>query len=134
MRGRGVSDGRSAGRPAPRTAMTRRNPMPAGQSSEVSREVNLSLLSWEDVVEELGQRSSQPMRFNRRGPGLAVGDLTGEGRDDIVLGGTTHGPARILLANRVGAFANADAAALETAQTVNDGPLLVFDADGDGKN
>jgi hypothetical protein len=108
--------------------------MPAGQFSEVSRDVNLSLLSWEDVVEEMGQRSLQPMRFNRRGPGLAVGDLTGEGRDDIVLGGTTHDPARILLANTAGVFTNADATALGTAPTVNDGPLLVFDVDGDGKN
>ncbi len=31
-----------------------------------------------------------PFRFNRRGPGLAVGNFTGTDRDEVVIGGTTR--------------------------------------------
>ena len=113
------------------------SPRPAtttGQFSEVSRTTNLSFLSREIPFDELAQQPLLPFRQNRRGPGVAFGDINGDSRDDLVLGGTPSDPARIMVANSTGQFAPADASVLASDSPLSDGPLVLFDADGDGTN
>jgi hypothetical protein len=107
------------------------NPVPA-QFVEVSATANLAWHSRESRVEELSQQPLLPVRQNRRGPALAVADLNGDQRDDVVMGGTPGDPLRILLAGADGRFTPATAP--NGSATVNDGPVLLFDADGDGDN
>ncbi len=107
-------------------------PPPAGQFADVSLEANFSFLSRESVVDERVQEPLLPMRQNRRGPALAVGDLAGAGRDDVVLGGTPADPARILVAGADARFSQGDSSLLASGGALSDGPMLVFDADGDG--
>ena len=108
-------------------------PMPAAQFAEASAALGLSVLSREAAVDELVQQPLLPMRQNRRGPSLAVGDINGDGVDDIVVGGTGGDPARLLFAGAHGAF-EASEAPLASAGPIDDGPILIFDADGDGHN
>jgi len=108
-------------------------PRPAGQFEEVSRAVGLSAISREENLDETYQQRLLPMRLNRRGPGLAVGDIFGSGRDDVVIGGTTLDSLRILRCADSGQFIATDSSALATGATVDDGPLLLFDATGSGR-
>jgi len=69
-----------------------------------------------------------PVRFDRLGPALALGDINHDGRIDVVLGGTGRQPAQI----RFGAAGGFAAGGNLPPATVDDGPLLLLDYDGDG--
>ncbi len=106
----------------------------AGQYEEVSQAANLSWVAREEAIDEIAQQRLLPMRFNRRGPGLAVGDINGDGQADVLMGGTTLDEARILFGSPAGRYVELKLPKAATGATVNDGPPLIFDADGDGRN
>ena len=102
------------------------------QFVEVSGTVNLSWASHEEAFDELASQRLLPWRFNRRGPALAIGDLDGSGNDSVCIGGTTRDPLRVLVP-AAGKFAPVESPVFAQRPTVDDGPLLLFDASGDGK-
>jgi hypothetical protein len=104
-----------------------------GLFADVSDAVNFSLHSRETTIDEAIQQPLLPMRQNRRGPAIAVGDLNGDGRDDVIVGGTPSDPARILLSGGDGRFSPGESSVLATDGTVSDGPLLLFDSAGTGR-
>jgi len=106
----------------------------AGQFAEVSQTVGLAIMSREESVDETGAQRLIPLRLNRRGPGLAVGGLGADGRNVAIIGGTSLDPLRILREREPGVFAPWEVPAFTAAETTDDGPILLFDADGDGNS
>jgi len=104
----------------------------AGQFADVSQATGLAVQSRDKLVDEAVVQRLIPLRLNRRGPGIAVGDIAGNGRDAVVVGGTTMDPLRILNETTSGRFTAGDASALAPDTAADDGPVLLFDADGDG--
>ena len=108
-------------------------PPPAGQFTEVGASVNFSLTTRESSRQEPNPQALLPGSFRNRSPGLAVGDVTGDARDDVFMGYTGGDPARLLQGGD-GGFTAVDASTFASRSLLEDGPALIFDADGDGAN
>ena len=72
-----------------------------------------------------------PFRTDRRGPGVAVADVDGDGHDDLYLGATTGSPARLLRWSN-GVYQDESALRLPAALAGEEGPPLLLDLNGDG--
>jgi hypothetical protein len=107
-------------------------PRPPALFTEAGAGSGLYVASHEEAVDETYLQKLLPFRLNARGPAVAVGDIFGEGGDDVVIAGTTADPLRILRRVSPGQYAPADATALATGNAVDDGPILLFDAGGTG--
>jgi hypothetical protein len=106
---------------------------PAPQFAEVASLAGLSLSSREETVDETAMQRLIPLRLNRRGPAVAVGDVDGSGRDAVVVGGTTLSPRRLLVRAGQGTYAGAYGSLPAEPSPLDDGPLLLFDATGSGR-
>ena len=74
-----------------------------------------------------------PHKFSEYGPALAVGDVDGNGVEDIVIGGNYENPATLLLQQQNGSFAKVVLPLNESPQQRwQDMGLSLFDADKDG--
>ncbi len=100
-----------------------------GQFSEVGQ---LALLAFAMPFppNEVDAQRLIPTRFSGRGPALAVSDLNG--KDAVLIGGSSAHSIQILRPGAEG-LAPAPVPGL-AASALEDGPVLLFDANGDGAN
>jgi hypothetical protein len=74
-----------------------------------------------------------PHKLSQYGPGLAAGDIDGDGLDDICIGGSANSGTKILFQQKDGKFRTTDLIQIDTnALNSEDMGLLLFDADNDG--
>jgi hypothetical protein len=76
-------------------------------------------------------KQGQPLllrKYSQDGPGIAVGDINRDGREDFIVGGPAHHAAKIFLQGADGTFTT-DSLPSKSSEDMG---LLLFDADGDG--
>jgi len=73
-----------------------------------------------------------PHKFSEYGPAMAVGDVNGDGLDDIFIGGSGSNPTTLLLQQKDGTFITRHILPGQNKKNWDDMGLLLFDADNDG--
>jgi len=79
--------------------------------------------------------NSQPLiphLLSTEGPALAVGDVNGDGLDDIYVGGAKWQAGRLYLQQRDGTFRASEQRAFQADSLAEDVDAVFFDANGDG--
>jgi hypothetical protein len=73
-----------------------------------------------------------PHKFSQYGPGIVIGDIDGNGLDDMVVGGSAGHSAQLFLQQGNGSFLQSPLFIDSVQKQADDLGLLLFDADGDG--
>lgn len=100
--------------------------------NEVSETRGLTYKHVEADKIDYNYQRTLPHKFSQAGPGLAVGDINGDGLEDLVVGGSALNATTVFLQNRQGRFARNDRAFPDEKKMNEDQGLLLFDADADG--
>lgn len=85
----------------------------------------------EDEFIDFFQEGLTMRMLSREGPAVAVGDVNGDGREDVFIGGAAGSPGRLYLQGPNG-FSISQAGFFEGEANYEDTAALFFDADGDG--
>lgn len=78
-------------------------------------------------------QNTLPHKLSEYCPALAVGDLDGNGLEDIMLGGNSDIHSQLFLQQRNGKFVQKDFYAETSTTNFKDAGVLLFDANSDGK-
>ncbi len=86
----------------------------------------------EDDYIDFNYERNVPEMLSREGPKATVGDVNGDGLDDIYIGGTQDHPGQIYLQTNDGGFVKKEEPVFNQFIDFEDEAVLFFDADGDG--
>lgn len=94
----------------------------------------LELASWKHRENEFVDNNKQyliPHFQSTRGPKIAVGDVNGDGLDDLYACGAKEQPGALLIQQKDGRFVSTDTALFADDNAPEDVDAVFFDADGD---
>lgn len=100
--------------------------------SEVTRDLGIRYTNQDDDYIDFNVQKLLPHKFSEYTPAIAVGDVDGNGFDDMVVGGTSKYPAQVFLQQANGKFTQRALYEPNSSLAFKDEGLLLFDADGDG--
>lgn len=102
---------------------------------EVTHKVGITYKHQDKDYIDFNVQKLLPHKLSEYNPALAVGDVDGNGMEDIIAGGTSEFPAQVFLQQADGKFiqrAILPGKAVTSQNGVKDEGLILFDADGDG--
>ncbi len=120
-----------------RLAISSRQSAVGSQQSVVFKDISDSLsinyVHQETDAIDYNVQKLIPHKFSQSGPSLAVGDVNGDGLEDVFVGGSAYHKGTFLLQNKSGKFTKSDLILNEkdTTKLAEDMGVLLFDADLD---
>lgn len=88
----------------------------------------------EEPYLDYNQEPLLPHKFSQQGPKLAVGDVNGDGLEDVFVGGSFRHYGKLLIQKSSGTFVQKSYTDESSPKDEEDVGALLFDADGDGDN
>jgi hypothetical protein len=99
---------------------------------EVTDEIDVAFVHRENDYDDYAREVLLPHKMSQFGPKFAVGDVNGDGRDDLFIGGATKQTGVLFIQGEEGRFRSLDNRPWEADASSEDLGALLFDADGDG--
>jgi enediyne biosynthesis protein E4 len=100
--------------------------------ADVTDGVGLPYAHRENAFVDFDRDPLIPKMVSTEGPAVAVGDVNGDGLDDMFLGGAKGQPGVLLVQRGDGRFTRSDEALFRADSVSEDVGAVFFDADGDG--
>ncbi len=97
-----------------------------------TEDIGLVIKHNENQYDDFAKQLMLPHKFSDRGPCIAVGDINGDGLEDIFMGGSAGDQGRIFNQNPDGSFGILPFSDLKIDKDSEDLDALLFDADIDG--
>jgi hypothetical protein len=85
----------------------------------------------ENTYDDFKRERLLPSKFSIDGPGVASGDVNGDGRDDLIFTGAKYSPTQLFLQTADRSFVRDSTCGLEDVTESEDVSVALFDIDGD---
>ena len=115
------------------TRLTNYWPNPSKPMEDITAQTNLTYRHVENSFNEFDREPLIPHMISTEGPAMAVGDLNGDGLDDVFIGGARNKKSALFFQNRSGRFTNAPQPGLDNDSSFEDVDACIADVNKDGK-